>query len=712
MKKPMKIIQTDKFPFEFLSLLAEKESWRKEIHRPIYYLHKWWAKRLGSVFRGILLGCLLPEDSNFVDEFYRTHSYYRKTVFDPFMGSGTTIGEAHKLGLTALGMDINPVAVESVRVSLGPINQGKVQSAFASLSQGIGEKIKELYKSTDSQGCISDVLYYFWVMNVSCPYCSHSVDLFPSWVIARNAYPNRKQETQVLCPNCGEIFHSIHGKELETCRSCGNKFNPEVGTTRMAHTQCTNCNNKFRIIDAIGRFGTRPEFRLYGKLILNQDGKKEYLPASSSDLLSYKICSEKLRDEVAKGNISLPTLSLEEGYNTKQAMNYAFRSWRDFFNDRQLLCLGWLRAEIAKIADEKTRDLFLVMFSSILEFNNLFASYKGEGTGAVRHMFSHHVLKPERTPIEANIWGTPKSSGSFSNLFNSRLNRAIKYRNAPKEINIDKMKQGGEAIIASPQFTGKVESRWPTNGELSPRAIYIECGDSSKSELRERSIDFIVTDPPFFDNVHYSELADFFYAWQQLDFKEKPGNNITTRSQMEVQNSDPDIFASKLQGVLSECRRVLKTDGLLVFTYHHSRDEGWGSLARAIFGAGLMVINSYPVKSEMSVAVPKWQAKDPIQLDIIIVCRRKTSSEHYKKATMEEALESARIKIERMGKAGFKLSKNDNKIIIFGQLLTAVRSASEIEKMVYLANGELLAMAGFQRENSDHKKMVLRSRNR
>ena len=58
----------------------------------------------------------------------------------------------------------------------------------------------------------------------------------------------------------------------------------------------------------------------------------------------------------------------------------------------------------------------MTLFSGTLEFNNLFASYKGEGTGAVRHMFAHHILKPERTPIEANVWGTPKSSGSFSSL--------------------------------------------------------------------------------------------------------------------------------------------------------------------------------------------------------------------------------------------------------------------------------------------------------
>lgn len=62
MMNNVRLIETDNFDFEFLSQLAERESWRKEIHRPIYHLHKWWAKRLGSVFRGILLGSLLPED--------------------------------------------------------------------------------------------------------------------------------------------------------------------------------------------------------------------------------------------------------------------------------------------------------------------------------------------------------------------------------------------------------------------------------------------------------------------------------------------------------------------------------------------------------------------------------------------------------------------------------------------------------------------------
>ena len=97
-----RLIETDEFPFEFISLLAERESWRKEVHRPIYHIHKWWANRLGSVFRGILLGCVLRPDEDLTQLFYKKHAFSGVSVFDPFMGSGTTIGEAHKLGLLLL----------------------------------------------------------------------------------------------------------------------------------------------------------------------------------------------------------------------------------------------------------------------------------------------------------------------------------------------------------------------------------------------------------------------------------------------------------------------------------------------------------------------------------------------------------------------------------------------------------------------------------
>jgi putative DNA methylase len=666
------LIETDAFPFEFISHLAERESWRKEVHRPIYHVHKWWAKRLGSIFRGIILGSTLPETADLSSIFYKPAEANGVVVFDPFMGSGTTIGEAHKLGLTALGRDINPVAVDGVRTALGPMDRASLEDAFHILAKGVGKRILTLFRSLDANGRPCDVLYFFWVMQAPCPICREPVDLFPSWVIARNAYPSRKPEVQILCPSCGDIFPGLHGEREATCRTCHFQFDPEHGQAKGAKGTCRHCRRGYSILDAIAATKTRPRFRLYGKLVLTSDGRKEYLAATDADQAAYRACSVQLGKDASQGRVMLPTLDLQPGYNTRQAMSYGFTAWRDFFNDRQLLALGWLHAAIADIEDTPARNALLTLFSGVLEFNNMFASYKGEGTGAVRHMFSHHILKPERTPIEANPWGTPKSSGAFSNLFRSRVLRAFDYRQAPTEIN---GRDKGVAKVSSPPFSGVVEPAWPMDGGFKPRGIYLSCGDSGKTGLPEDSIDLIVTDPPFFDNVHYSELADFFHAWQQL--RQPMGESVTTRSPAEVQDSDADRFADKLRGVFSECSRILKADGLLVFSYHHSRDEGWTSLAAAILGAGFAVVNTQPVKAEMSVATPKSQAKEPIQLDIVIVCRKEATAA-LTPATIGHAMTAARSKIERLYAAGFELSRNDRKIVLFGQLMTTLTSPEDV----------------------------------
>lgn len=668
----VKLITSDEFPFEFLSTLAARESWRKEIYRPIYHLHKWWAKRLGSVFRGIILGCLLPEDTDLAQAFYQPHDFANLTIFDPFMGSGTTIGEAHKLGCIALGRDINPVACESVRVALGSLDRHQLQNAFTHLSASVGHRLRALYQSTDEQGRLGDVLYYFWVKQLSCPHCTAAVDLFSSYVIARDAYPDRKPVVQICCPQCGDIFPGLHSDEQVQCRSCRCNFNPQTGPVRGGEATCPVCTRSFSIREVVRGMSQPPNHRLYGKLLLTPEDKKYYLPATPEDLRAYDECSSLLQRELAQGTLHLPTTVLADGFNTRQAMNYHYRHWRDFFNDRQLLALGWLQQAIADLPDSSTRAAFLLLFSGLLEFNNLFASYKGEGTGAVRHMFSHHILKPERTPIEANCWGTPKSSGSLSNLFKTRLLRALDYRAAPFEVTSN---GSGKAHFTSAPFSGHVNLSWPTHTHLDPRGIYLSCGSSDETGLPNGCIDFVVTDPPFFDNVHYSELADFFYAWQSLYPHGFLGDALTTRHEREVQDEHAEHFAAKLRAVFIECRRVLKDNGLLVFTYHHSRAEGWTSLLEAVVGAGFSIVNAHPVKAEMSVATPKAQAKEPIQLDIILVCKKKEQDIREPlepAAALAEAVKKSSQKLARLTSIGLQLSQNDQRVIVISQFIAAL----------------------------------------
>ncbi len=681
-----RLIETDDFPFDFLSQIAERESWRKEIYRPIYHVHKWWATRLGSVFRGILLGSILPADGDLEDAFFRKHSFAGVTVFDPFMGSGTTIGEAHKLGCAVLGRDINPVAAEVVRVVMGSLDPHLIHEEFRRLEASVGKRIRELYKAVDESGSPCDVLYYFWVKHVACLRCAKPVDLLGSRIIGRNAFPDRKPEVRILCPGCGDIsIGTIHDTTV-VCGTCESRFDPRTGNANGAKATCSACGHCFTILDAVRQAVGPPRHRLIGKLVLKTSGDKRYLPPTAADCEAYAKCEQQLARELAEGKLALPSLRLQDGHNTRQALNYGYNSWRDFFNDRQLLALGWLHEAIANISDASTRDILLTLFSSTLEFNNLFASYKGEGTGAVRHMFAHHILKPERVPIEANLWGTIKSSGAFSGLYRTRLLRAIAYRRVPVEVPRPRHKSGRpstkSAVQCSKPFRGEVQTTWPPVGPLLPRSIHLSCGSSDNTGLPAKSIDFIVTDPPFFDNVHYSELADFFFAWQSLRPRGFLKGYVTTRCDKEVQDKRASEFAAKLGAVFAECHRVLKDEGALIFTYHHSRSEGWSSLASAVCNAGFSFVNAHPVKAEMSVATPKAQAKEPIQLDVILVCRKQAfdlRSPELSTSALTRALDKAVAKAARLRAKGFHLSRNDRKVILYSQFLAELGPAVKTE---------------------------------
>jgi putative DNA methylase len=106
-----------------------------------------------------------------------------------------------------------------------------------------------------------------------------------------------------------------------------------------------------------------------------------------------------------------------------------------------------------------------------------------------------------------------------------------------------------------------------------------------------------------------------------------------------------------------------------------------------VLGAGFVVVNTHPVKSEMSVATPKSQAKEPIQLDIIIVCRKSSSTRQ--RIEVQEAIASAKAKLRRLQAAGFRLSRNDRKIVLHGQLLTTLASASDADDFTDYVEHEL-----------------------
>lgn len=672
-------LEDEEFPFEALSEVAEIESWRKEINRPLYHIHKWWAQRLGTVFRAMVIGAFAPSGASILDLFYKPVRIKDVVVFDPFMGSGTTIGEATKLGARAIGRDINPVAHFLVRNAFAVHDRSAILAAYSAIERDVADEVRRYYRATLPDDSKVDVLYYFWVKTADCPSCDTAVDLFSSYIFARHAYPKKYPQSQAVCPECGDINEVFNGAREACCGNCHTAYNPQAGPATGQKVTCPACTHTFPIARTIRNTGRPPGHRLYAKLVLIPDGSKEYMAATDEDRALY----DEAQEALSKRSNAYPLVPIDPGYNTNQVLGYNYRYWHEMFNGRQLLCLSIVADRIREIEDSVLRELFTCLLSGTLEFNNMFASYKGEGTGAVRHMFAHHILKPERVPLEANLWGTPKSSGSFSTMFEGRIWRALDYAHDPFEVRpaaFSGRKENEKVFGLSEKVGFPVAETYAAFAE--GRHVYLSCGDSSATDLPDSAVDAVITDPPFFDNVHYSQLADFFHVWERhILGPNGHRETYTTRREDEVQNADVGIFTERLLAVWAEAHRVLKEDGILAFTYHHSRPEGWYAVLKALIASGFGITAAHPIKSEMSVAMPKHQAREPIDLDIIIVCRKRSQLGTYRRnddvwGTIRSV---AAHQVQRMRSSGRHLSRNDVRVIVMAQFLRQLSNFQAME---------------------------------
>jgi len=677
-----KVIE-DGFPIETISLLAERESWRKEVYRPIYYIHKWWARRLGSVFRAIILASHLDADKNIEDLFYQRTDFKDITIFDPFMGSGTTIGEAVKLGCRAIGRDINPVPVAIVATMLEEYSRVAVKREYQRLQNVVAPKIQSFYKAKLSTGELVDVLYYFWVKTVPCPLCGETVELFKNRLFSKHAYAKKHPEAKSICPNCKAINEVTYNSKKARCSACAFSYNPQLGNVKGPKARCPHCQAEFKIINVMRSSDSPPAHKLYAKMILTNLGEKVYLPADKFDTDLYLKAAAQLEN---LGEY-IPRGAIQPGYNTNQVLNYNYRHWQQMFNARQLTCIALLASEIGNITEPTVKNLFALLFSGVLEFNNMFCSFKGEGTGAVRHMFSHHILKPELTPIEANLWGTPKSSGSFSTLFKSRILNSLDYKEAPFELKLvaENGKLHSKKVFRINHKVNRSISRSYVDFARHD-SVYLSCGDSANTDIPDKSVDYVITDPPFFDNVHYSQLADFFYVWlRQILGENDYFQRVTTRATEEVQDTDSQAFTDKLSAVFNECHRVLKDDGLMVFTYHHSRAEGWASVYEAVRKAGFQITHTHPIKAEMAVSVPIKQAKEPVNFDLIISCRKFQDSRSqidHDSISLLACVGEVKSMVNKLSQASVKVSLGDVKVILMGSILARLSEINHLNEEI------------------------------
>jgi adenine-specific DNA methylase len=365
----MAYIESD-FPIEKVDEIAYYES---NARKPIYHIHKWFARRVGCTFRALMLS--VSGNENPMADFYKKVELKNgegkpAVILDPFMGGGTTMVEGVRLSAKMIGVDVNPLAFFITKKELEEIDYEGVFTAFSRIEEKLKAKITSYYKTTCKRGHSADVMYVFWVKSVRCRNCKKETQLYKSFIIAK-----LKHEWVYQCAECGNIFHEKTGQNLLFCPECLCEFNPAKGSSGGKTYTCRECRSEGVILEAVDEKGP-PEHRMFCIEYYCPVCGRDYKRPDDADLALYEKAGAEFleRKESLSGRL-IPDQKIPYGEKTREQLNYKYRYWYQMFNERQLLCLSMILDEILKIEDRSVREFFLITFSDTLNANNMFTLY-------------------------------------------------------------------------------------------------------------------------------------------------------------------------------------------------------------------------------------------------------------------------------------------------------------------------------------------------
>ncbi len=233
-----------KLDVTFTAILANKEKQIQQNYRPYIGIHKWFARRPGTVFRSLLLSEFNGEEG-IEASFWKAHQM-KGVIADPFMGGGTPLLEANRLGFSVVGADINPMAFWIVRQSLEPLDLAGFRKTADDIANQVEQQVGPYYTTTCTLcGSTARVKYFMWVKTQECPHCKTANDLFPGYLLAEDS---RHPAHVVACRYCGTLNEfdrqPTNSRPLPCC-NCGNKISIE-GTAVRNKVVCTSCRSVFR----------------------------------------------------------------------------------------------------------------------------------------------------------------------------------------------------------------------------------------------------------------------------------------------------------------------------------------------------------------------------------------------------------------------------------------------------------------------------------
>lgn len=696
-------------PFDIVGAESLRERGASSALPPLYFLHVWWARRPLTISRAAIVASLLPDystactDPDLKDRFPTERDYQawflhllgihgdpvetrkrlrkaRETgeylgsdpygyprafttnptpedlalledllahtwgddgdsdsplsgyrVLDPFAGGGSIPFEARRYGFTTVANELNPVAAVILKATLdyparfGPELAADIRSWGRIWVKRVRKKLAPFFPKHEGE----NIFAYLWARTVACPVTGKPVPLSPNWWLSkgRDAVAVRL----VTDPGWDEPrFEIVRGDAID--------FDPDAGTVsrgvgRSPWTGETIDGDTIKAEAQAGRMGQM----LYAVAIKRKGGFDFRLP-TEEDLAAVRAAEAELarKRSAWEAQDVIPTEPIPDGLKTSEPMRYGMPTWADMFSPRQLLALGTfaetlgdLRAQMrAAVGTERAEALetYLgMMMDKAIIYNNRACRF--DPTRGLRSIFDRHDF--------AFVWSHGEFDAS-ANLLPWAVDQIVDA--------YDEMAK----LMSHPQATlrGKLIER----GSLD----ILQSNAADLAPLPDHSVHAIVTDPPYYDNVMYAELADFFYVWlkrtvghlypewfaAQLTDKDaeavanparfkdlSPGPSPGRRGGRGARELAERDYERKMTAAFREMHRTLRDDGVLTVMFTHKRVEAWDTLATALIGAGFSVESSWPVHTESEHSLHQAR-KNAARSTILLTCRKRRSPTH------------------------------------------------------------------------------------
>jgi len=610
------------FDVPFVADLALREKQIQQNYRPVIAVHKWFARRPGTLFRGLLLSEFAKGPLR--ESFYQAHDLKGIRVADPFMGGGTPLIEANRLGCDVVGYDINPMAYWIVRQEIEHLDLDAYRQAACELRAWLEGQVGAFYRTRCTHcGCPgAHVKYFIWVKTHRCHQCGETFDLFPGFLLAEN---RRHPKNVLICAACGALSEVQDRRNPGTCRACGADLmlNGPAGRNRCPCPHCGSINSypspsqgapQHRMV-AIEYYcpGCKPHHN--GRFFKKPD---------HDDLAGYQAAAAAWARVQPR---FVPDEEIPRGDETDRLHRWGYRRYREMFNERQLLGLELSCRAIAERFQGPIRNALATNLSDLLRYQNMLCRYD---TMALKSLdiFSVHGFPVGLVQCESNLLGIPGGgdrtnvgSGGWSNVID-KYAAAKEYCGAPFEV-----RQRGGCRMRVPIVGEWIGERRQDSARTQERSVELHCGSSTVADLPAATLDAVLTDPPYFSNVQYAELMDFCYVWLRLLATDAKGifEGHSTRNENELTGNvtmERGLvhFTEGLSAAFVSMARALKPGAPLAFTYHHNTLEAYHPIAVAVLDAGLTCSASIPCPAEMRASIHINGTGSSI-VDTLFVCR-------------------------------------------------------------------------------------------